>query len=236
MASSQRKFHTLPVLVPVLFAVALCAQIVFHWQIQEPQANAEELPIPPAVSMLNFVSLSESTTFARILMLWLQAFDNQPGISIPFQDLNYDVVEAWLSTIIELDPGGQYPLLAASRLYAEVNMEQKQRKMLDFVARRFEEDPAKRWPWLAHAVVIAKHRIKDTKLALKYAQLLSVNSSVNGIPGWARQMEIFIREDMGEYQAAQILIGGLLSSGVVTDPYEKHFLQQRLDELANKEK
>ena len=51
------------------------------------------------------------------------------------------------------------------------------------------------------------------------------------VPLWARQMEIFILEDMNEVEAARIMLGGLLESGTVTDPREAAFLARRLKEL-----
>jgi hypothetical protein len=51
------------------------------------------------------------------------------------------------------------------------------------------------------------------------------------VPLWAKQMEIFILEDMNELEAAKVMLGGLLESGAVTDPGELRFLQQRLQEL-----
>ena len=153
------------------------------------------------------------------------------GISIPFRELDYDRVELWLERIIALDEQGQYPLLAASRLYAEVPDLGKQRQMLDFVAKQFRHDPARRWPWLAHGVIVAKHQLKDLDLALKYAEVLTDIEQNNSIPSWARQMEFVILEDMGELESARILIGGLLASKAVTDSHEIHFLKERLEKL-----
>ena len=53
---------------------------------------------------------------------------------------------------------------------------------------------------------------------------------------WARQMEIFILEDMNELDAARILLGGLLESGQIDDPGERLFLQNRLQEMENRMK
>jgi hypothetical protein len=49
-------------------------------------------------------------------------------------------------------------------------------------------------------------------------------------------MRIFILEDMGEREAATILLGGLLASGEVTDEAEIRFLTQRLERLTSVEK
>ena len=51
------------------------------------------------------------------------------------------------------------------------------------------------------------------------------------MPLWAKQMEIFILEDMNELETARIMIGGFLASGTVTDPAEIRFLDQRLREI-----
>ena len=102
---------------------------------------------------LQVASMGDPLVLAKALNLWLQSFDNQPGVSIPFRNLDYKKVEGWLSRILALDPRGQYPLLAASRLYAEVPIEDKRREMLDFVYEQFRLDPNRRWPWLAHTSV-----------------------------------------------------------------------------------
>jgi hypothetical protein len=51
------------------------------------------------------------------------------------------------------------------------------------------------------------------------------------VPLWAKQMEIFILEDMDQLEAAKIMLGGLLQSGQIDDPAEARFLAQRLKEL-----
>jgi hypothetical protein len=41
-------------------------------------------------------------------------------------------------------------------------------------------------------------------------------------------MRIFILEDLGEIEAARVLLGGLLASGEVSEEKEIHFLTERL--------
>jgi hypothetical protein len=217
-----------------ILALALVAQI--SWQASEPQpsARAATLGKPADVSWLCVVSDGEPIGLAQMLVLYLQAFDNQPGVSMPFRALNYGAVEEWLSTVIELDPTTQYPLMLAAQVYAQVPDEQRQRRMLDFVHREFLRDPERRWRWLAHAAIIAKHRLKDMPLALEYAG--DIARHAKGALGWARQMRIFILEDMGEVEAAAVLLGGLLATGEVTDSAELHFLTERLEALKDAEK
>ncbi len=148
-------------------------QLAFAALQPAPSANAEALPTLPSASVLRIASLGDPIALAQMLTLYLQAFDNQPGVSIPFLQLDYARVENWLERILELDPVGQYPLLLAAQVYAQVPDEPKQRQMLELVYRHFLADPNRRWPWLAHAAIMARHRLKDQPLALRYAQALA---------------------------------------------------------------
>ena len=233
---AHRRLSSVPRALLALVPLALAAQILFAVAQPRPEARAEQMPSPPSSSVLHALSLGDPVALAQTFTLWLQAFDNQPGISIPFLDLDYGKVEAWLQRILELDPRGQYPLLMASQLYAEVPDEKKQRAMMEFVYREFLLDPNRRWPWLAHAAIMTKHRLKDLPLALRYADAISAHATGADVPHWATQMRIFIHEDMGEYETAKVLLGGLLDSGVVKDDHELHLLIERLNQLKDAEK
>lgn len=227
--SEERTVSQVPRPVLGLLVIAFCLQVAWQALQPRPSARAEALPAPAPVAMLRAISLGEPIALAQLLTLYLQAFDSQPGISIPFRDLDYPRVIAWLDAILGLDPAGQYPLLMASQLYAQVPVEAKQRLMLDFVHREFLRDPDRRWRWLAHCAIVAKHRLRDMPLALSYAD--DIARHARAASNWARQMRIFILEDMGERDSATILLGGLLASGEVTDPREIRFLTQRLEEM-----
>jgi hypothetical protein len=214
-----------------LLGLGLAAQVALKAAAPQPVASAQELPPAPGIAALRLASFGDPVALAKILMLYLQAFDYRSGSKVPYRDLDYDRLETWLARILDLDPRGQYPLLAASRLYAEVPVEAKQRSMLEFVYREFLLDPNRRWPWLAHATVIAKHRLHDLPLALRYAQAIQRYATAADVPLWAKQMEAFILEDMNELEAARLIIGGYLRSGAVKDPAEVRFLDERLKDL-----
>jgi hypothetical protein len=217
--------------VLALLAAGLALQLGLHAALPQPQAKAPDLLPPPATSLLRLASLGEPIALAKILMLQLQSFDYQSGSRVPYRDLNYAIVEAWLARILDLDPRGQYPLFAASKLYAEVPDQARARRMLDFVYRWYLLDPNRRWPWLAHAAVLAKHQLKDMKLALEYAHALQEYTTDKNVPAWALTMEAFIRTDLSELETARLMIGGLIASGRITDPSELKFLDGRLHEI-----
>ena len=61
----------------------LALQVWVHYLTPPAKALATDLPTLPSVAMLRVVSLDEPIALSKMLMLYLQAFDNQPGVSIP---------------------------------------------------------------------------------------------------------------------------------------------------------
>jgi hypothetical protein len=227
----ERPLSAVPRATMTILAVAFAAQIAVRSAAPAPALRAEDLPPAPSASVLRLAAFGEPIALAKVMMLYLQSADYRAGDPVPYRDLDYGRVEAWLERILTLDPWGQYPLLAASRLYAEVPDPVKQRQMLEFVRRSFLADPERRWPWLAHATILAKHRLHDLPLALGYADTLERNVHGPAVPPWARQMRAFILEDMNELEAARAVIGGYIDSGRVKDTAELRFLEQRLQEI-----
>ena len=202
-------------------AGALGAQIAVQALQRAGPAVVPELPPAPGVPALRLASFGENEAGARLAMVHLQSY------RVP----DYARLLEWLGEILALDPRSQYPLFSAARVYAETADATRSRMALEFVYREFVRDPERRWRWLAHAALLAKHRLKDLPLARRYAQALEQQARGPDVPPWARQMEIFILEDMNELEAAKVLIASLLASGALSDPAEMRFLQQRLEEL-----
>lgn len=228
LPGKEKPVSVVPRLILSVLLVSSLAQIYFATQRPQAVAKASLLPQPPALEVLQAISFGEEVSMSGLLMLWLQAFDNQPGISIPLKNLDYDRVIEWLDVILALDPRSQYPLLSAARVYSVIQDEEKKMKMLGFIREKYLDNPNGQWQAMAHATFIAKHRLHDLELALGYAKDLRINTTEKSVPSWVRQMELFVLEEMGEIEAAQILLGGLMESKVVKDEREFRFLQERL--------
>lgn len=230
----ERSLRVVPHWVLALFVVSLMAYGTLRATAPKPLAAAAALEMPLPVATWRTLSIGEPQALAQLLMLRLQAFDNQPGISIPFMALDYGRVTAWLKTTLALDPASQYPLMMASQLYGQVPDGARQRAMCDFVHREFAALPNVRWRWLAHCAIMARHRLKDARLALRYAE--DIARHAGSASNWARQMRIFMLEEMGERERAMVLLGGLLAGNEVRDSKEIYFLTERLEQLKNAEK
>ncbi len=195
-----------------------------------PQLRA--LPTPPPRDIVAVASLGDPAFAAKLLMIWLQGFDRQGGQSLSFQTLDYRRLRQWLQLILDLDPTASYPLVAASRVYSEVADDTRRAEMLDFVSQAYRKDPARRWPWLAHAVFVARYKMGNKTLAFELADVLTAYADPGVVPAWARQLAIFTRAGMGEKDAARALLGALLASGEITDAAEHALLSRHWRQLS----
>ncbi|QGZ42750.1 hypothetical protein IP92_04673 [Pseudoduganella flava] len=211
------------VVVPLL--AALAAQLALHRA--APPLLAAHAPLPPAPPplLLRLASLGDAPVAARLALLYLHAYDT----GLPLRELDYGRIVQWLDAALALDPHSRQPLLAATLVYGAVPDAARVRTMIGFVERAFAADPAERWPAMAQAALLARHRLHDMALARRCAQAIRVRAP--NAPAWARELEIFILQDMNELDSARAVTGALLESGTVTDPAEVRFLERRLKEL-----
>lgn len=227
----QRPVSSVPRWVLGLLALALAGQLTWSALGRKAAPSAEDLPPAPSAQALELASLGERAALARLAMVWLLAFDARGDNAVRYQELDYARLTAWLRSILALDQRSELPLFAAARVYAENADPAKMRAMLDFVFTQFAADPNRRWPALAHATLLAKHRLHDLPLARRYAAALERLTTDPSVPLWAKQMQVFILEDMNELEAARIMLGGLLATGRIRDEGERRFLEAKLREL-----
>lgn len=231
----ERPIASLPLALPLLLALLIGVQVMLHHTLDTDQRpDIESIGRPPSAAVLGALSFGEQELYSRLLMLWMQSFDTQMGVGLSYRSMDYDVIVQWLDAALRLAPESHYPLLAAALLYARVDDAAKVRMMLDFVHRAFLQAPNRRWRWLARAATIAKHRLHDIPLAHRYAADLRELTTPGQVPNWARQMEIFMLEDLGEVETARVMLGGLLQSGEIKDPAEARFLKHRLEQMEKK--
>ena len=221
---------TIPILV-----IALLLQIGTHQYFYNSRGDVNTLDPPFNQSVYDLIYLGEHITAAYISSIWLQSFDNQPGIRLPYSALDYNNVSLWLTLIESLSEKSNYPQLLAAYSYASIPYPNKQRIMLEYIQYSFKRNPAKNWRWLAHAAIIAKHDLNDLPLALEYATDLQQLAQRKEIPYWVKDLPIVFLENMGKNEAARILVGGLMANGEIQDPFELAYLQQKFDELSSKQ-
>lgn len=218
----------------VLAAAALVLQLLFHFQVQgaaQVDRRGLELQPPPSAGVLQAMALGDPLVLGRVLMLNLQAFDNQQGESISFYELNYDILGQWLDRIVALDEKAEYPHFSAAKIYTSVLNNKQVRIMIEWVRRHFANAPDARWEWMAHAAHMAQYTLEDRALARALAEELHRLTTPGKVPGWSRQMGVFFLENGSEYEASAAMLANLLDTGEVDDPNEFKFLLTRLEDI-----
>jgi len=220
----------------IAIVVALAAQCAWSTRARHLDILPVALPSAPALPTLEAFAFGDPAAASYLISLQLQSVDDGFARASGFAQLHYGHLSDWLSVALDLDPVGHYPLLLASHVYAQVQDPARQRTMIDLVRVQANKDLSRRWQWLAHVSIMARHRLHDPRLALSLASDLAYAPASIDMPGWARQMAVFLHEDLGEHDAASALLGGLLHSGTVRDANEAAFLARTLAALADAKK
>ena len=234
----KEEYKPLRSVSPLLWGVVslmLAAQLGFHALQGAPKISSRDLQLsePWSGNILNMMALGDASVLGRVLMLNLQSFDNQQGVSISFNDIDYDKLGQWLDSIVALDERAEYPHFSAAKIYASVNNKERRIKMVSWVRRHFKDAPNERWEWMAYMTNLAKHILKDDALALEMSREIRELTTQGEVPGWTRQLEVFFLENANEYEASASLLANLLDAGEVTDPVEFSFLLDRLQDIIN---
>lgn len=236
VAEEYKPLRLVPPLMWLATFAALLGQVAYAvYLLPPPEVRQTNYTTPPAQAFWQVASLGEPETLAKIMALQIQSFDVQPGVSIPFRELDYDKLGLWLDRIVGLDERAEYPHFLMAKVYSTVKYDEaRQRQAANWVWRQFLRRPDDRWWWMAHAVGIARHTIKDNALALKMARDLRIHLSPGVAPSWPRQMEAYILESENEFDTAVTILLSQLEAGEITDPQEFSFLLGRLEDIIGK--
>jgi hypothetical protein len=212
----------------LLLCICLLANVLFQRQNRPARLEVADLGSPPPAHIVRMAALGENIFASYLVMLFLQNVDVPVGRATPLADIDRSALIHWFDLTTDLDPDSGYPLLLATRHYAETGTPAQRRIMLDWIYQRFEERPNQRWPWLVHGVFVARHVLKDNALAGFYASALRNQVTDPTLPLWVRQMDLLLRADLGETEDARAILGALVAAGQIRSPAELKFLEARL--------
>ncbi len=185
-------------------------------------------PPPVQAPLLRALSLGDPVTAAKLMSLWLQGFDVYEGDFMRLTPAQYQRLTQWMEHILTLDPNSQYLLLLASRVYAESPQTEQQRHFLEFVYQQFFIDPKQRWRWLLQVTMLARHRLHDDALALRYAQALA--EQVPRVPMQAASIYLFLLDEQTQFDRVRSLFSRWDTAGYI-EAEERQLLMTQLQAL-----
>ena len=235
MRRSERPLLSLP--RPLLFAFLLLLGLqALHHHFDQRSLETRYRPLgqPFSAAVYRGLAMGSEQLFGYLLAIRLQLHDNQVGRHFRYQLIDYDLLVDWLDQISGVSDGTEYPMLLASRVYTATGDHAQLRRILEFIERRFDDDPQLHWRRLAEASVIAKHKLGDLDMALGMARKLARQPASVVMPQWARDFEFLLLAELNEVESAIAIIQAMLQSGSVRDPDELRFLQSKLSEFQQK--
>ena len=235
MRRTERPMFSLPRPLLLAFLLLLLAQLgVHHFGQERLEARYRVLGKPFSATTYRGLAMGSEQLLSYLLAIRLQLHDNQVGKHFRYSLIDYSLLVEWLDRISDINPASEYPLLLASRVYTSTRDRQRLRLILDFIERRFDDDPQLHWRRLAEASVLARHRLDDLDLALGMARKLAQQPASVVMPRWARDFEFLLLTELNELESAIAIIQALLQTEAVDDPDERHFLQGKLSDLQQK--
>ena len=229
MKSRERKLSQVPASILLGFVLFVTTQISYHhYSNSYADASFRQLTSPRNPGLYRAMASGSDRLLSYMLLIGLQLHDNQKGLHVSYNRLDYTLLSDWLLALYELNPGSDYPAFLAARVYSQVEDEEKLRRMVRVVELLFEKNPQQHWRRMTEACLILKHQLKDLPEALRLAERIASLPASTEIPFWARDMKLVLLDELGELESAQLLISSMLQSGEIADPDEIRFLQMRL--------
>ena len=235
MRRAERPLLQVPRPLLAGFALLFALQLGYH-HVKERELAATYRPLaaPLAATTYRAAALGSEYLLGHLLALRLQLHDNQAGQHFRYSLMDYDRLIDWLERISAIAPDTEYPLLLASRIYSQTGSEERLRKIIAFIERRFADNPQLHWRRQAEASLLARHKLGDLELALRLAEQLAGQPDSVVMPQWARDFEFLLLAELNEYEAAIAIIQALLESDAIEDVDEQRFLREKLSDFRQK--
>ena len=208
--------------------IALGLQGAFWWQTRELQAGWEGVPPAPSNQVAKALAMGDGQFLYRAATFVLQNMGDEGGRVTPLKDYDYQRLGQWFSLLDRFDPQSEFLPVLVGYYFSQSQNPDDVRIVISFLAHIAIRDPERNWRWLAHAIYLARHRVKDMNLALSLAYRMAAIKSP-GIPVWARQMPAFVLADVGEREAARDLMEAIMDSQIDLEPSEIEFMRDFIE-------
>ena len=195
------------------------------------------------------MSFGDTQIYFRAMALNLQMAGDTFGRSTPLKDYNYPRLLEWFRLLDRLDVNclppqdldtcrastSNYVPGQAAYYFSRSQHPQDVKYVLDYLEEHSMRDPEANWWWLSQSIYLANSVLRDKQRAIRIAsELHKVKAD---IPLWARQMEAFLHEDLGDKdKAEQVMCETFQQAGHLKDASKReqdfmiHFFEDRMKE------
>ncbi len=203
--------HQLTILY-ILLLVCVILNIGMWMRTHQMKAHWTNVPKPPSELNITSSFFGDAALAYRVWALALQNFGNSGGDYMALKDYDYKYVGEWLDRLDELDSHSNFvPFLAAYYFGATQLPKEQLPHIIAYLEKVGVRPEGEKWRFLAHAVFLARHRMNDMPEALRLAQKLA-SIYRPGMPAWTKQTQVLIANEIGDKEAAYILMKSILAT------------------------
>jgi hypothetical protein len=206
-------------LLPILLAVILAA-FLSHYTYKLRDRWPGVPPAPTQAESLSY-GLGDVQYSYRNIGMMLQNAGDIGGRVTNLRDYDFEILRDWFNLSFELDPRAGYVPGLAAFYYGGTPKHEDLKYLVDYLSRagKYKDRDAseENWRWLAHAVFLARFRLKDQDKALQLAEDLAAISTPD-MPIWTQQMPAFVLTKVGQKKAARDLLLTIAATDRNIDP------------------
>lgn len=197
----------------VFFVLMLLCNGLLWLSVRHDQARWNNVPPAPSVPDAVWAGIGDSGLAYRSLGIMLQNLGDTGGRTTNINKYNYDALTEWFFVMDRLDPKSNFIPYLAAYYFGGTQEEENIRALIPYLEYAGNRTEWEKWRWLAHAVFLARFELNDQALALRLANKLAAINNPD-MPGWTRQMPVFILNSTGEKKEAEALMLMLMKEGL----------------------
>lgn len=217
-------------MIRLALILALIAQVSFWHSVKDIKPNLEITPEIPTENQTEAFSLGDHQAYFRAKTLELQMAGDTFGRTTALKDYDFPLLKKWFFYLDTLDSKSNFTPSIAAYYFSRTQNPPDVIYPLDYLEAHADKDPAGKWWWYSQAIYLANSVLGDKQRALEIAKKL--RASDGDLPVWARQMEVFIHEDLGEKDAAEAVMCEVFSGTKEWSDLETnfviHFFKERM--------
>jgi hypothetical protein len=216
----------------IFLIIALLAQITFWHSVKDIKPNLKITPEIPTPNQTEAFSLGDHQAYFRLKTLDLQMAGDTFGRTTALKDYNFPLLKEWFFFLDTLDSKSNFAPSIAAYYFSRTQNPPDVIYTLDYLEAHADKDPSTKWWWYSQAIYLANSVLGDKERALQIAKKLRV--AEGDLPLWARQMEVFIQEDLGNKDTAEAIMCEVLSGASEKEMSEMetnfivHFFKERM--------
>lgn len=213
----------------------LFLQITFWYKTKHIKPDMIIVPNVPNLNTVKLLSLGDYQFYFRNFAFKVQNAGDSWGRFTALKEYDYEKLQGWFYLLDELDSKSNFVPSLASYYYSQTQNSEDTIHIVEYLRNHAKRDPRRKWWWLAQAVYIANHKLKNKDLALEVSYELAATPKDVKMPYWARQMPAFIHEQRGEKNAAKEIIIDILNNFEEFTPGELNFMEYFIRDRLNDE-